>query len=432
MKYKENKMQKKYSVVFIVRKINDLDHMLPLICKFAKEGNFVRVMTLDVKKIDNYLTNYMYGKHNLKVETPVVNNINKISRFLVFIFDKFIILAENNRWHTLLKYLKFIYRYTKRRILSREDFKDSAIIDYDNTDIIIVDKTNVIKNKIYKNITKHASVNNIPIIRLQHGIDMRLTSIGDNSDLLVHDYGNKVFDIYYSIVEIYQETFSCREECCGKKIGKNEIKTFVLGNMRFSKEWVKKYKEIEEFDKVSDPQVDIKKHNIVIIISAPHFIYADKVASLLNAVSDRFDVNIIYKPHTRHKEIDLRVKELLNKNVRLIYSYKNTASLMSMSDIVLLCGNSSVALHAVIDAKPVIFAEYTTMHPTYYSKYLKECTSMSEDEALSNIENILYKNIKCIKTNSKKKLVSAFINPNNSKDIIEDYYNLTCDLIHTQ
>ena len=135
MKYKENKMQKKYSVVFIVRKINDLDHMLPLICKFAKEGNFVRVMTLDVKKIDNYLTNYMYGKHNLKVETPVVNNINKISRFLVFIFDKFIILAENNRWHTLLKYLKFIYRYTKRRILSREDFKDSAIIDYDNTDI---------------------------------------------------------------------------------------------------------------------------------------------------------------------------------------------------------------------------------------------------------------------------------------------------------
>jgi len=203
MKYKENKMQKKYSVVFIVRKINDLDHMLPLICKFAKEGNFVRVMTLDVKKIDNYLTNYMYGKHNLKVETPVVNNINKISRFLVFIFDKFIILAENNRWHTLLKYLKFIYRYTKRRILSREDFKDSAIIDYDNTDIIIVDKTNVIKNKIYKNITKHASVNNIPIIRLQHGIDMRLTSIGDNSDLLVHDYGNKVFDIYYSIVETY-------------------------------------------------------------------------------------------------------------------------------------------------------------------------------------------------------------------------------------
>ena len=72
MKYKENKMQKKYSVVFIVRKINDLDHMLPLICKFAKEGNFVRVMTLDVKKIDNYLTNYMHGKHNLKVETPVV------------------------------------------------------------------------------------------------------------------------------------------------------------------------------------------------------------------------------------------------------------------------------------------------------------------------------------------------------------------------
>ena len=143
-------------------------------------------------------------------------------------------------------------------------------------------------------------------------------------------------------------------------------------------------------------------------------------------------MNIIYKPHTRHKEIDLRVKELLNKNVRLIYSYKNTASLMSMSDIVLLCGNSSVALHAVIDAKPVIFAEYTTMHPTYYSKYLKECTSMSEDEALSNIENILYKNIKCIKNNSKKKLVSAFINPNNSKDIIEDYYNLTCDLIHTQ
>ena len=345
--------KQKYKVVFVVRKINDIDHMLPLIWKMKKTNNNVKVVTFGLHKVDNYLTNYMFSELGLSVETPILNNLNKIFRLLILAFDRISNFAQNNNWHLFVKYVEYIANYLNKRIITHEGLKENVydiIFGRDNIGAIVVDKTDILKNKIYKNVAKQAVVNNIPIVRLQHGIDMRIinTNTIDGSNILVHDYGDNVFDIYYSMIEVYQESLDCYIECCGKKINKNEIKTSILGNMRFSREWVKKYKEIQKFDRIPYPKVDLKKNTILVLMSATHHIYTDKIADLLNAISDRFDINIIYKPHTRHGEVSNKIKKLLNKKVEIIYSYKCTTALIDVSDVVLLCGITSVGIHSIV------------------------------------------------------------------------------------
>jgi hypothetical protein len=428
-------MKQKYKVIFIIRSTNELDQMLPLICKFVETDHYVRVMTLKLDKLDNYLTSYMFSKCGLLVETPVLDNVNKISKFLIFIFEKMIQIAVNNGWHLPLKYLEYFFHNIKKRyILKHEDSKENpcnTIFDCDNTNVIIVDKTNIIQNKIYKNVAKYAAIKGIPIIRLPHALHMTITNTDsvDGSNILVHDYGDKVFDIYYGMEEIYQKDFACREEGCGKKTNKNKIKPFLLGNMRYSQEWVGKYKEIQQFDKAPDPNIDVKKQTIVVIMSATPLIYLDKVASLLNAIADRFDVNIIYKPHTRRGIVDHKMKGLLNKNNKVIFSYKNTGTLMDMSDIALVCGNSSVAFHSIVSSQPIIFAEYVNKNPTYYSVYMKGCVAVSKYEVLAGIEGILNNNMGYNKDSIAKEIVKEFINPKDSNDVIQDHFNLVSSIV---
>jgi hypothetical protein len=426
--------KQKYKVVFVVRKINDIDHMLPLIWKMKKTNNNVKVVTFGLHKVDNYLTNYMFSELGLSVETPILNNLNKIFRLLILAFDRISNFAQNNNWHLFVKYVEYIANYLNKRIITHEGLKENVydiIFGRDNIGAIVVDKTDILKNKIYKNVAKQAVVNNIPIVRLQHGIDMRIinTNTIDGSNILVHDYGDNVFDIYYSMIEVYQESLDCYIECCGKKINKNEIKTSILGNMRFSREWVKKYKEIQKFDRIPYPKVDLKKNTILVLMSATHHIYTDKIADLLNAISDRFDINIIYKPHTRHGEVSNKIKKLLNKKVEIIYSYKCTTALIDVSDVVLLCGVTSVGIHSIVDLKPIIFAEYTSKYQSYYSKYMNTHTFMSKDKVLNNIEIILNNKTDYAKNTTAIESIKEIINPNNSNNIIQEYYDLVSSII---
>jgi hypothetical protein len=429
-------IKKIYKVVFIIRKINDMDHMLPLICKFYDTGSFVRVITLNTNKINNYLSNYMFSKTGLLVETPVLDNMSKFFRFLIFTLDKFKNILMNNNLHLPLKYFEQVDLYIKKYILKHEDLKHSAcnmILDCDNTDVIVMDKTNILGNKIYRHITKYASINNIPIIRIIHGFDTIVLDKNtiDSSNILLPYMGDKVFDIYHSMKEIYQGSYDLNfNKTSGlktKEISKEEIKTFLLGSMRFSKRWVDEYKEIQKFDTTEKLKVDFKKNTILVIISSVTYLYIDRIASLLNAIASKFDVNIVYKPHTRDEKIDVGIKKMLNKETKIIYSYNCTVALIDASDLVLLCGVSSIGMHSIVNSSPIIFAEYTCRYTTYYSRYMKEYTSMSEHDVLTKIEDVFNKKMD-FNNNISERIIMEMINPNDSDDIIQDHFELVCDI----
>jgi len=432
MKYK-----KIYRVVFILRKINDIDHLSPLICKFYDNGHHVRLITLGVVKIDNYLTKYIFSKTGLLIETPILDGVNKFSKYLIVTFEKIKLFSRSNNFYFFLKYFEFLYFYLRRYILRREDAKNNvcdSVFDCNNTDLIITDKTNIFENSVYRNVAKYSSINNIPIIRIGHGFNTIVISDKsmDNNTILVPDLKNEVFDIYHSMIEIYRDSYDIRSnESSGIRIhemSKEEVNTFLLGSMRYSKNWVNEYKEIQKFDTTKELEIDLNKKTILIVISPTKYLYVDKVANLLNSIAENFDLNIVYKPHTRKEAIDMRIKGMLSRDVKVTYTYKCTPGLIEVSDLVLLCGISSIGMHSIVASKPIIFTEYVCKYTTYYSRYLEKYTSISDSDTLTKIENI-FNGSMCFNKNAySDRIIKEMTNPNNSDDVIQDFYSLSCKI----
>ena len=198
--------------------------------------------------------------------------------------------------------------------------------------------------------------------------------------------------------------------------------------MRYSKNWVNEYKEIQKFDTTKELEIDLNKKTILIVISPTKYLYVDKVANLLNSIAENFDLNIVYKPHTRKEAIDMRIKGMLSRDVKVTYTYKCTPGLIEVSDLVLLCGISSIGMHSIVASKPIIFTEYVCKYTTYYSRYLEKYTSISDSDTLTKIENI-FNGSMCFNKNAySDRIIKEMTNPNNSDDVIQDFYSLSCKI----
>ena len=87
---------RKYKIVFLVRKFNDIDNNLPLIDKFVSEGHSVRLISLRTDVLDNFLVNYLNKKLKIFIEYPALNGKGSklslyymLSNFLSFIIRRY-------------------------------------------------------------------------------------------------------------------------------------------------------------------------------------------------------------------------------------------------------------------------------------------------------------------------------------------------------
>ena len=419
-------------IVFIIRKTNDIDHMLPLINKCIEKHDHIRVISFIPRRHEDYLTNYMRCKHDIFIEYPVFDMQNIFFK----IFNKFlssIKYALNGKFY---KYINHIHYYLRKYATKKSDNKKfiSAVFNNHRSDLIVMDKTNVRGNSIYKHLVQYASSNNILMIRLAHGIDMHapepVLDGQSNTDLFSNFYvDNCVQDFYVSQEEFkYGESSYSLEEGRTKKVSMDFFNKFTLGSMRFSREWVKKYTEIQKYDNNAYPIISANKKTILLVTSASHWVHTDILASLINAIIDRFDVNILWKPHTRYNKIDSKISSSLKPN-NIIFSYYNTPGLMDIADVTVLCGISSIGLHSVLSLSPLVVAEHTSRYKTYYSKYMAACISTSENDVLTNIENILYGDMNCYKKSNVSKLIKNVVNSGNSVNVIDSHYDLISEMI---
>ncbi len=251
-----------------------------------------------------------------------------------------------------------------------------------------------------------------------------------NTDLFSNFYvDNCVQDFYVSKEEFkYSESSYSLEEGRTKKVSMDFFNKFTLGSMRFSREWVKNYTEIQKYDNNAYPIISANKKTILLVTSVSHWVHTDILASLINAIIDRFDVNILWKPHTRYNKIDSKISSSLKPN-NIIFSYYNTPGLMDIADVTVLCGISSIGLHSVLSLSPLVVAEHTSRYKTYYSKYMAACISTSENDVLTNIENILYGDMNCYKKSNVSKLIKNVVNSGNSVNVIDSHYDLISEMI---
>ena len=60
---------------------------------------------------------------------------------------------------------------------------------------------------------------------------------------------------------------------------------------------------------------------------------------------------------------------------------------------------------------------------------LAACISTSENDVLTNIENILYGDMNCYKKSNVSKLIKNVVNSGNSVNVIDSHYDLISEMI---
>ena len=413
-------LMRKYKIVFLVRKFNDIDNNLPLIDKFVSEGHSVRLISLRTDVLDNFLVNYLNKKLKIFIEYPALNGKGSklslyymLSNFLSFIIRRYEIKFSQ-------KYTRFALKKIDSLIIIASDARGDVgeyIFNNIRPDIIIADNTNIIKGRVYKNVTSYASNNSIPIARLCHGVDP-----------LVHDDSyvekNRQLMQRYAYDRIYDFSQS--------KAVLSDSKTFVLGSLRYSMEWVKKYHAFYEYDTIKNPL--IKNKTVVLLLSAQFNFNVKKVAEMINCIASQFNVDILLKPHTRNNAISHDLISMIEAVVNIRFVYSSTAWLIDNSDVTIICGVTSVAIHSILVNKPVICAEYTKIpkEESYYSKFKSTCIADNLDDVVHHLDNILHTDISCYSEPHVSNFLQFMVNPNNSNSVINDHYDLMLKIIKNE
>jgi hypothetical protein len=71
-------------IIFFIRNFNDFDNILPLIDKCVRQKDYVRVVSLRLNIMDNYLTNFLYRENNVTIEYPLLDNFESRNKSRVF------------------------------------------------------------------------------------------------------------------------------------------------------------------------------------------------------------------------------------------------------------------------------------------------------------------------------------------------------------
>jgi hypothetical protein len=405
-----------YKIVFVVRKLNDLDHLLPIIIKCVNEKNKVSIVSLQVSKMNNYLVKYMRDSHGLIIEYPLIETLNAVFKILLMLHAFLSNLVDIYQTKIQMKYVRHVLKIMEKFIINKAKSRINVFQSIFRNllpDLIVFDKTGMFNGSTYEKVVLYAAHNNIPMVRIAHGPSLRANNT-TQPDLLNSFFYKRIYNFFMGKNEYIKS--------CSNKSPITE--KFILGCMRFSKEWINMYNDINKYDDSKKPDIDGSKKTILILESpAGTHIDANKVAPLINSIGRKFDINIIYKPHTRIGVIDSDIVSSISRKIHVHYAPSTSSSwLIEVSDIVLLVGDTGVGLHALIANKPVIVAEYLNLHETLYAKYNTVCISRSEKEVVDSIDDILSKNDNCINSKNVDIFLTDLVRPYHDRNIINDHY----------
>ena len=143
-------------IIFVVRKFNDVDNMLPLIDKFVLEGHSVRVMSFKPEILKNFLVNFLNGRHGIFIEYPIIHKSGFRVGILYFLSKFLRLIMEKYEKFFTMKYIRFFTMKVEMVLVS------------------VVDRKKNIGDLIIRPINSLPSVNNIlnpqtdDILKLAH------------------------------------------------------------------------------------------------------------------------------------------------------------------------------------------------------------------------------------------------------------------------
>jgi hypothetical protein len=348
--------QKKYTLAFFFRRINDLNQFIPLINFFIKKRKNIILICLDTNFL---IKDYKPLKKYFKSKYVTINYLNSFLEKKK-IFD-----------------IKIFNFFKKKTFLNKKKLKN--FLEKYNISKAIFDFP--ITNQNYRELMKTLTNYNIKIIGIHHGIWVRCENMNTHKTKNFFKSQLENSKIYDKIF-VFNPEFKKNLEILGCK-----KKIFFPGSILYAKENIKK--------------LNIKKNNIINLLyldhSSKHGINKKIVIEDLYKLSKLNYIELKIRPNTsiqyrnNLKDMDIFVKKGLNNNI----TFDDTSKLIQESDIIINPISSSI-IEAFYFKKIII-------HPKHYIKndYLlwqkfKSCYEVNSYDEIIKIINLF--NSKKLKT----------------------------------
>ena len=370
-------------IVFFVRKINDIDHMTPVIHRAARESP-VLVLCLN-PRLD------LRGDYRLRflAATPGVTVDYQFTRHAPTLMHRLLAWAlcspgtfrtnerrNLNQWLARMAYLAFMAPGFERtyRLLLRYVFHDrwaEALLRRADANLLVFDWAKPYQHNVGA-FQAAARRLGLKTLALPHGVVVytgELRSARARRTGRPPDLGEQLqFD---AIVVPHQNQADYFERCHVPR-----AKLRVLGSARFCAEWVRRNLEISPA--LSFPSAARRAGSLrIVMMDKPTANLSGAVGEAIEAIAAHPDFELVVRPATRNESTTLAE---FPRNVRV--SRDSSAKLVEWADVV-IGTTSSILFEPLIQGKPLICPLHFTGLATVFTDE-SACEVVGSTEELMN------------------------------------------------
>lgn len=401
-------------IFFFLRSYNDIDHIIPIIDKWAiSKGLNFKVIILDpfLDYLNDYRFQYLKKEHGIEPES--ILDYCEIPLFLI----KRIKVYNSTKKIFLDRILhSLIWRYVLKQVsnVRADRMLNKLNITRKHKGALVFDHN---KSELSARIIQEALTRNWKSVALPHGISNFQNMLYLKTSLEVED-NNRSAVVYND----FNKVFFCDSFTAQKAVnrGMDEKLACVLGSVRYSSEWMKKFEEkilpqVNLPFKVPDGHIKV----LLFLTKEKNNVFEEEIIRSIEYILKFQRIFLIVKPHTRKMKFNFALE-----SGNLWIDHENeipSSSLINWSDLVLFTA-SSVVLECLRKDKPVLFLRKAIYNKVLYEKYIQswdiECRDDLRAWLCKFIEN---KNQRTYTKDSAEKCLNELVDAGHSETVMQRY-----------
>lgn len=377
--------------LFFLRHYNDIDHITPVIYKWAVTGHACDVVLLgSARFLNDYRIQFL--KQLTGVRVAHMREVLGWWRFILWRLQMYMLTGNVRRIPLLgliAKRLSERYDEAQREKLWRETTEHllQCCFGDDKEGVITfdwVERNSVISIEWIKILIAMAHDRKLAVVSLPHGDSPHVNQLIRRGERHVGP------DMVFSNADIF-DRLVVPNELCAKRFRPflDDRKIAVLGSPRFCAEWLVKLNEILPPSPIA--RSDSKLKVVIFLRKANFTTFWEEVGEVVQLIAEFPGTEIIIKPHTRSgwKQSltkDKTIKKL--QNVTIADDNAHSAHLMNWADVIVDLA-TSVIFESVRTRKPVLAADYLIAGRSVVAYYMPESELRCRDDVYEKINRFL-------------------------------------------
>jgi hypothetical protein len=381
--------------LFFLRHYNDIDHVTPVVHKWAERGHTADVVLMgDPHFSDDYRIVYLASLDGVRVaRIGEILDRGQLFRMRLqkLLLDRHFRAAMPGFFNAMLdrvmgKHKRVLFWQKIADILLQRSFAHgepgadtSGVVTFD-----WISGNSVFPIEFVQTVVDSARERGLGTVSLPHGDSPHANFLVRVEELSMEPR------LKFAPAKMFDRVVVPNELCATRfRPFVEDSRVAVLGSPRYCDEWLAK---LEQLLPPSPLEASPGKLKVVMFLRKSDFsIFWDEVGRVVQMLAAFPDVELIIKAHTRggwRQPLSRRAGLRRLKNVRFVAAEIHSSHLLSWSDVVIDIA-TSVAFEAVKLKKPVLAADYLHAGTSTVGAYLPECALHCRDDAYNKLAHCL-------------------------------------------